>query len=75
MIVGLASNNKYTKMSDKGRIFEYSSLVMGSPNIPCMVYPIKKPSVLTSTKTFSRKTDFVSMKYHKMRMNRTKGRN
>ena len=62
-------------MSDKPRIFEYSSLVMGSPNIPCVVYPIKKPSILTNSKTFSRKTDYVSMKYQKMRMNRTKTKN
>lgn len=62
------------KSNDKPRSLEYSSLVMGSKDLPLSAFPTKRPPVLTSTKIFTRKNDFVSTKYSKIK-NKIKTRN
>ncbi len=51
--------------SDRPRSFEYSSLVMGSRDIPTVSYSLKPPPILNNTKIFSRKNDLLATKYAK----------
>ena len=63
------------KINEKPRSFEYSSLVMGSKDIPLSAFSTKRPSVLTSAKIFTRKNDLVNAKYSKMKGHKIKTRN
>jgi pyruvate/2-oxoacid:ferredoxin oxidoreductase alpha subunit len=63
------------KINDKPRSFEYSSLVMGSKDIPLAAFPAKRPLALTSAKIFTRKSDLLSAKYSKIKNHKIRTRN
>ena len=63
------------RIKEKPRIFEYSSLVMGSKDIPLVSFSVKRPTALTSTKVFSKKNDVLNTKYSKHKSNKIKTRN
>ena len=59
--------------NEKPKPFEYSSLVMGSKDIPTVAFPHKRtPS--TANKCYPKKSDFISGKY-KNKSNKVKTRN
>ena len=63
------------KSNEKPRAFEYSSLVMGSKDIPFSSFPTKRPPILTSAKMFIKKGDLLSNKYSKLKTSKIKTRN
>ena len=63
------------KVNDTPRSFEYSSLVMGSKDIPLSIFTIKRPPALTSAKVFNRKSDLLNAKYSKIKTHKVKTRN
>lgn len=60
--------------SERPRHFEYSSLVMGSKDIPCVTYSTKKVSHL-SVKTFAKKNEILGAKYMKGKSSKIRTRN
>jgi hypothetical protein len=68
-------NNKHMKVFDKARVFEYSSLVMGSKDVPMTTYAAKRPKALTSTKTFNKKTDLLNAKFSKIKSVKARTKN
>jgi hypothetical protein len=59
---------------DRHRHLEYSSLVMGSKEVPMITFPSKRTNHL-NTKSFSKKTEKISTKYTKGRSNRIRTHN